>query len=53
MTIAKIFVKKAKKRGPGTKIRGFSTKMRGLALNMLRLENAKFNVPTKEKLLTM
>ena len=53
MTIAKIFVKKAKKRGSGTKIRGFSTKMWGLALNMLRLENAKFNVPTKEKLLTM
>jgi hypothetical protein len=53
MTIAEFFVKKAKKRGSGTKIRGFSTKMRGLALNMLRLENAKFNVPTKEKLLTI
>jgi hypothetical protein len=40
------FRKKGKKRG-------FSTKMRGLGLNVLRLENAKFNVPTKEKLLTM
>ena len=37
MTIAEIFVKKAKKRGSGTKIRGFSTKMRGLGRRNLRL----------------
>ena len=46
MTIVKIFVKTAKKAV-------FWEKMRRLALNVLRLENAKLNAPTKEKLLTM
>ena len=46
MTIAEIFVKTAK-------TWGFNIKMWGLGLNVPRLENAKFNVPTKEKLLTM
>ena len=46
MTIAEFFVKIAKKAV-------FWEKMRGLALNVPRLENAKLNAPTKEKLLTM
>ena len=46
MTIAEIFAKTAKKAL-------FWEKMRGLALNVQRLENAKLNAPTKEKLLTM
>ena len=46
MTIAEIFVKRQKNAV-------FWEKMRGLALNVPRLENAKLNAPTKEKLLTM
>ena len=46
MTIVKIFVKTAKKAV-------FWEKMRRLALNVQRLENAKLNAPTKEKLLKM